>query len=169
MRPLVDGDAFRRLCMARDFARAHHAEPVYLGHLAKVAGMSRYHFARTFARCFGETPHAYLTGVRLRRAKELLARSGTHVTDVCFDVGFASLGSFSALFARHVGVAPSAWQRAMVCLAQSPGGIATAYVPHCFAAHFCWPGSRSSSEPQHSRSARAGAGGTPALGRRTTP
>jgi AraC-like DNA-binding protein len=123
--------------MARDFARAHHAEALHVDRLAKVAGMSRFHFVRSFARCFGETPHAYVTAVRLQRAKELLSRSGTHVTDVCFDVGFASLGSFSALFARRVGLPPSAFQRAMVTLAQSPGGLASAYVPHCFAAHFC--------------------------------
>jgi AraC-like DNA-binding protein len=58
------------------------------------------------------------------------------VTDVCFDVGFSSLGSFSALFSRRVGVPPTAWQRRMVALAQSPGGIATASVPHCFATMF---------------------------------
>jgi AraC-like DNA-binding protein len=137
MRPLVDGDAFRRLCMAREFAREHHAEALRVDRLAKVAGMSRYHFVRTFHRSFGETPHEFLTRVRLQRAQELLARRGTHVTDVCFDVGFASVGSFSALFARRVGVPPSAWQRQMVRLAQSPGGLASAFVPHCFAAHFC--------------------------------
>jgi AraC-like DNA-binding protein len=123
--------------MAREFARAHHAEPIHLDRLAQVAGMSRFHFARSFVRCFGETPREYLTGVRLQRAKELLSHSRTHVTEVCFDVGFASLGSFSALFARRVGVPPSVFQRAMVRLAQTPGGLASAYVPHCFAMHFC--------------------------------
>ncbi|HVY49705.1 MAG TPA: AraC family transcriptional regulator [Minicystis sp.] len=136
MRPLVDGDAFRRLSAARDHARAHFAEPLRVEHLAKIAGMSRFHFVRTFHRSFGETPHAFLTGVRIRRAKELLARSGAHVTDVCFDVGFSSLGSFSALFARHVGRPPSAFQREMVALAQCPGGLARAFVPHCFASRF---------------------------------
>jgi AraC-like DNA-binding protein len=137
MGTLVDGDVFRRLCIARDFARDHHAAAVTIDAMARVAGMSPFHFARCFRRSFGQTPHAWLTDVRLTRAKTLLSRSGTHVTDVCFDVGFSSLGSFSTLFARHVGLPPSAWQRRMVCLAQSPGGIAVAYVPHCFAARFC--------------------------------
>jgi AraC-like DNA-binding protein len=104
--------------------------------MAKVAGMSPFHFARCFRRSFGETPHEYVTNVRLREAKALLARSGAHVTDVCFEVGFSSLGSFSALFARREGLPPSAWQRRMVRLSQCPGGMATAFIPHCFAIHF---------------------------------
>jgi AraC-like DNA-binding protein len=140
MRRLVGSDAFRRLCLARDFARGHYAEAVRVEGMAKVAGMSPYHFVRSFARCFGETPHEYLTAVRLQHAKELLSVARRHVTDVCFDVGFESLGSFSSLFARRVGMSPSAWQRTMVRLAQSPGGIASAYVPHCFASHFCGVG-----------------------------
>ena len=137
MSTLVDGDVFRRLCLARDFARDNHSAAVTIDAMARVAGMSPFHFARCFRRSFGQTPHAWLTDVRLSRAKTLLSRSGTHVTDVCFDVGFSSLGSFSTLFARHVGLPPSAWQRHMVCLAQSPGGIAVAFVPHCFATRFC--------------------------------
>lgn len=137
MPALVDGDVFRRLCLARDFARDHHTRAVTIEAMARVAGMSPYHFARSFRRSFGQTPRAWLTDVRLNRAKALLSRSGAHVTDVCFDVGFSSLGSFSSLFARHVGLPPSAWQRHMVCLRQSPGGIAVAFVPHCFASYFC--------------------------------
>jgi AraC-like DNA-binding protein len=133
---LVDGDAFRRLCNARDFVRAHHAEGLTIERIAKAAGMSPFHFARTFRRCFGQTPHAFLVDVRLARAKELLARRGTHVTDVCFDVGFASLGSFSALFSREVGRPPSAWQREVVRLAQVPGALARRHVPYCFAMLF---------------------------------
>ncbi len=137
MSAIVDGDVFRRLCLARAFARDGHAGAVTIEAMARVAGMSPFHFARTFRRTFGQTPHAWLTDVRLQRAKMLLSRSGTHVTDVCFDVGFSSLGSFSTLFSRHVGLPPSAWHRQMVRLAQSPGGIAIAFVPHCFASRFC--------------------------------
>jgi AraC-like DNA-binding protein len=133
MRRTVDGDVFRRLCAARDFVRAHHVDALTLPRIAKAAGMSPFHFARTFRRCFGETPHAFVTQVRLERAKEMLARPGTHVTDVCFDVGFTSLGSFSTLFARRVGVPPSAWQREMVRLAQVPGALASRRIPYCFA------------------------------------
>jgi AraC-like DNA-binding protein len=130
---VIDGDAFRRLCGARDFVRAHHAEELPLERMARAAGMSQFHFARTFRRCFGQTPHGFLVQVRLARAKELLARRGSHVTDVCFEVGFASLGSFSTLFARQVGKPPSAWQRDMVRLAQVPGALASRRVPYCFA------------------------------------
>lgn len=137
MSAIIDGDVFRRLCLAREFARDGHGGTVTIDAMARVAGMSPFHFARTFRRSFGQTPHAWLTDVRLQRAKLLLSRSGTHVTDVCFDVGFSSLGSFSALFSRHVGLPPSTWQRRMVSLAQCPGGIAVAFVPHCFASRFC--------------------------------
>lgn len=137
MGALLDGDVFRRLCVAREFARDNHAGAVTIEAMAHAAGMSPFHFVRCFRRSFGQTPHAWLTDVRLDRAKALLSRSGTHVTDVCFDVGFSSLGSFSTLFARHVGLPPSVWQRSMVRLAQSPGGIAVAFVPHCFATRFC--------------------------------
>ena len=129
----VDGDAFRRLCQAREFVRAHHAEGLTIERMARAAGMSPFHFARTFRRCFGQTPHGFLVDVRLARAKELLARRGAHVTEVCFDVGFSSLGSFSTLFARTVGKPPSAWHREMVRLAQVPGALASRHVPYCFA------------------------------------
>jgi AraC-like DNA-binding protein len=83
----------------------------------------------------GETPHEYLVRVRLESAKRVLARGGT-VSEACMDVGFSSLGSFSALFTREVGVAPSAFARKMRAIAQVPHGLARTFVPLCFAARF---------------------------------
>jgi len=79
---------------------------------ARAANLSSYHFIRRFQAVFGETPHQFRTRERLTTARRLLAR-GHSVTDVCLDVGFSSLGSFSALFARKVGISPAAYQRSL--------------------------------------------------------
>jgi AraC-like DNA-binding protein len=79
---------------------------------AREAGLSSYHFIRRFEAVFGETPHQFRTRERLTAARRLLAR-GRSVTDVCLDVGFSSLGSFSALFTRKIGISPAAYQRSL--------------------------------------------------------
>jgi AraC-like DNA-binding protein len=132
---IVDGDLFRRLCRARDFIAEEHAGPLDLAAAARVAGASRFHFLREFRRAFGATPHEHLTSVRMERAKQGLRR-GVSVTEVCFDVGFASLGSFSALFRRHVGVAPSAYQRELRRQAVVPVPAAMWTMPFCFAVFY---------------------------------
>jgi AraC-like DNA-binding protein len=81
-----------------------------IGAVAREAGMSRFHFIRRFEAVFGETPHQFRTRERLTAAQRLLAQ-GHSVTDACVEVGFASLGSFSTLFTRNVGVTPSVYQR----------------------------------------------------------
>lgn len=73
--------------------------------------MSPYHFIRRFEAMFGVTPRQHRIGARIDRAKLLLARGELSVTDVCLEVGFTSLGSFSDLFARRVGEAPSTFRR----------------------------------------------------------
>lgn len=93
--------------------------------------MSPFHFLRSFSRVFGETPHAYIQRLRLERAKDALAR-GASVTDVCFDVGYASLGSFSALFASRVGLPPSEWQRTVRKRVIVPEALARLYIPCCY-------------------------------------
>jgi AraC-like DNA-binding protein len=78
--------------------------------MAHEAGYSKYHFARAFAAAYSETPRAYLTRRRVERAKNLLRAANLSVTEICFLVGFESLGSFSALFRRVVGQTPSAYR-----------------------------------------------------------
>jgi AraC-like DNA-binding protein len=130
---LVADDIFRRLCRARDVMHAQHAERLTLAGLAREAGVSRYHFLRLFRDAFGATPHEYLTRVRLGRAKKLLAGDSHSVTDVCLDVGFSSLGSFSTLFAERFGCPPSAWRRHFWQVAWSPEGVLPLTIPWCFA------------------------------------
>lgn len=128
---IVDGDVFRRLVRARDLLADSYDAPVLLETAAREAGMSPFHFLRSFSRTFDETPRAYVQRLRLARAMERLAR-GASVTDVCFEVGYASLGSFSTLFAKRLGLPPSAWQRSVRGQAAVPEAYARLFIPCCY-------------------------------------
>ena len=95
---------------ARDLIDREYAEPLGLDAMASEAGYSRSHFARTFAAAYGETPRAYLTRRRIERAKTLLRSANLSVTEICFLVGFSSLGSFSSRFRELVGRSPSRYR-----------------------------------------------------------
>ena len=128
---IVERDVFRRLVRAREFLTDGYDAPVPLRDAAREAGMSPFHFLRSFSRAFDETPHAYVQRLRLEHAKERLAR-GASVTDVCFGVGYASLGSFSSLFARRVGLPPSEWQRKVRNQIAVPEGLSRLFIPCCY-------------------------------------
>src|SRR5688500_3648092 len=100
-----------RFSRARDALREIRDRTIPVSEIARDARVSPFHFIRRFEAIFGETPHQFRIRARLDRAKELLALGEHSVTDVCLDVGFTSLGSFSDLFARRVGVAPSVYRR----------------------------------------------------------
>jgi transcriptional regulator GlxA family with amidase domain len=129
---LLHDDVFRPLSLALDYLQEHQAEPLSLTELARQAALSRYHFLRLFRQAFGATPHQYLIRVRVERAKALLAAGRGSVTEVCFEVGFSSLGSFSALFTQRVGSPPSEWRRRIWQVAQPPYGLAQLTIPWCF-------------------------------------
>jgi AraC-like DNA-binding protein len=112
------------------------AEELNLADLSLEADLSTWHFLRAFREAFGETPHEYLTRLRIERAKDLLTVSSRYVTDVCFDVGFTSLGSFSTLFRRQVGLPPSAFRRRIRPWVTVPGRHPWLFVPHCFQHYF---------------------------------
>ncbi len=78
--------------------------------VARDAGISTYHFIRRFEALFGATPHQFRIRARLDHARVLLAK-GDSVTEACFETGFSSLGTFSAMFTQRVGVAPSHFRR----------------------------------------------------------
>jgi len=88
---------------ARDAMDRAYAEPLDLPTLARIANVSQAHFIRTFRATFGETPHRYLQRRRVERAMFLLRATDRSVTDVCLDVGFSSLGTFSRIFRDIVG------------------------------------------------------------------
>ncbi len=98
-------------------------DPLNLDHLAGLAHMARSHFVREFSRVFGETPHRYLQRRRVERAMYLLACTKRDITEICLDVGFTSLSTFSRTFREIVGEPPLSFR----------GHAKPIPVPNCFA------------------------------------
>ena len=111
----------RHLLRARDAMDRAYAEPLDVRAVAAVAHVSPAHFIRSFRAVFGETPHRYLQRRRVERSMFLLRETHRSVTDVCFDVGFTSLGTFSRLFRTIVGETPSGYR----------SGHGPVVAPHC--------------------------------------
>src|SRR5947199_6641912 len=103
-------DRNRRMLRSRDTIDRAFAKPLDVPALARVAHVSPAHFSRQFRATFGESPHRYLQRRRVERAMELLRETGRPVTEICLDVGFNSLGTFSRTFRAIVGV-PGALRR----------------------------------------------------------
>jgi AraC-like DNA-binding protein len=118
--------ASRRLLRARDTMDRRYAEQLDIPALARAALTSEAHFIRTFKQTFGETPHRYLQRRRLERAMALLRETDRPVTEICLDVGFTSLGTFSRTFTRVLGMSPTAYRAAWRAGAGTAG-----YVPTC--------------------------------------
>jgi transcriptional regulator GlxA family with amidase domain len=113
---------------ARALMDANYAQPLDLDELARTANFSRYHFLRAFRVAYHATPHEYLTRKRVERAKELLADSEFTVTEICFEVGFESLGSFSSLFHKMVGWSPSIYRARAWEMRKNP----LKFIPNCY-------------------------------------
>ena len=116
---------------ARDAIDRAYAQPLDIAHLAQVASVSEAHFIRTFRATFGETPHRYLQRRRVERAMFLLRETGRSVTDICLDVGFGSLGTFSRTFSDSVGDTPTEYRNRKLVFA----------VPTCFSMSWMRPSS----------------------------
>jgi AraC-like DNA-binding protein len=93
----------RRMLRARDAMDLHFAEQIDIPALARIAYVSEAHFIRTFRATFGETPHRYLQRRRVERAMFMLRETDRSVSEICLDVGFTSLGTFSRTFREIVG------------------------------------------------------------------
>jgi AraC-like DNA-binding protein len=121
----------RRLLRARDAMDRSYAQALDIPALARIACVSEAHFIRTFHATFGETPHRYLQRRRVERSMFLLRETDRSVTDICFDVGFTSLGTFSRTFRDIMGESPSAYRK------RGP----VRFVPTCFTMAWTRPSS----------------------------
>jgi AraC-like DNA-binding protein len=100
-----------RLRRVRDRIDREYAQPLDVETLARGVHMSAGHLSRAFRRAFGEPPYSYLMTRRIERAMALLRRGDLSVTEICFEVGCSSLGTFSTRFTELVGVPPSEYRR----------------------------------------------------------
>ncbi len=124
-------DIYQRIITAKIYIDENFHEPLDLESISKQAFLSRFHFHRIFTQVYRHTPHQYLTRKRIDKAKDLLAEN-KQVTDVCNEVGFESISSFSVLFKKEIGFAPQyyrnmAYKKKIEQLAQPKKAI-----PHCF-------------------------------------
>ncbi|HEV8053451.1 MAG TPA: AraC family transcriptional regulator [Candidatus Limnocylindrales bacterium] len=106
----MDRSDLVRLRRARDQMDREYANPLDVKALARTACMSAGHFSRSFRASYGETPYSYLMTRRIERAMTLLRRGDLSVTEICFEVGSSSLGTFSSRFSELVGESPSAYR-----------------------------------------------------------
>jgi AraC family transcriptional regulator len=100
-----------RLQRVLDYIAANSHRDIQLDHLAEVAGISRFHFARLFRSDMGITPHRYLMDQRMQQAKALLRLGARSMSEIAAETGFANPGHFARAFRRHVGASPTEWQR----------------------------------------------------------
>ena len=112
---------------ARDAMDRDYAKMLDIPTLARIAYVSEAHFIRTFRATFGETPHRYLQRRRVERAMFLLRESELSVSEICLEVGFASLGSFGRTFREIVGQSPTTYRRQAADLRAVPACFARAW------------------------------------------
>ena len=131
-------DSNRRLLRARDAMDRSYADALDIEAVAGSVHLSRAHFIRSFRQTFDETPHRYLQRRRIERAMSLLRETDRRVTEICLDVGFTSLGTFSRTFHDIVGTSPRIYREREQA---APRAAIRAGVPGCMAAIWDRPSS----------------------------
>ncbi|GLR71498.1 AraC family transcriptional regulator [Agaribacter marinus] len=126
----------KKLNAGRDYIADNYQAPLSLSDIAKCSCMSPYHFLRVFKDTYGETPNEFLIRLRVEKAKRMLITENWNVSEVCEKVGYISLGSFSSLFLKQVGMAPTLYRRKLWSLSTEVYRFPSQAIPACYAYHF---------------------------------
>ena len=121
---------YRRIVQAKLFIDQHFREKVNLDEIAEEAAFSRFHFIRLFRSAYGNTPHQYLVSLRMQEAEKLMENPDVKIQEICFAVGFESVGTFTTLFTRVFKKSPKARQNEILEKRNQP---AVKKIPGCFA------------------------------------
>jgi AraC-like DNA-binding protein len=124
-------ELYERIVAAKIFIDENYCEPINLEEISQQAFLSRFHFHRLFSHIYKKTPHEYLTLKRIDQAKLLLTQNKS-VTEVCREVGFESVGSFSVLFKKEIGFPPTYYRNMAWLRKQKEKQQPKAFIPHCF-------------------------------------
>lgn len=143
-----DPDVYKRVVAAKMYIDDNMHEPIKLEQVSKKACFSPFHFHKLFTRIYKITPHEYLTQVRIAAAKRMLGQKETSVSQVCHNVGFESLGSFSTMFKKKNGVSPQAYRHSALERAEAADNQPKAFIPHCMLRYY------QDAEKQDSRNAQ---------------
>src|SRR6201996_343225 len=128
----IAADVYKKIISAKVYIDQHFQEPVDLDRLSREACLSRYHFHRLFTRIYRLTPHQYLTRKRIEQARKSLAGNELTITEICNEVGFESIGSFSSLFKKEIGHAPLYYRARAHERQQQTIEQPRSFIPHCF-------------------------------------
>lgn len=123
---------YKRIVQAKLYIDNNYSENIDLEKISDESYFSKFHFIRLFKQIYGKTPHQYLTFVRLEKAKELMC-NGQSVSDVCYSVGFESLGSFSTKFKSTIGESPTAFISRQQSIRTEMAANPRKFVPGCMA------------------------------------
>jgi AraC-like DNA-binding protein len=128
---------YRRIVRAKLFIDSNYANVLDLDNIANEASFSKFHFIRLFKKTYNQTPHQYLTSVRIEKAR-LLLQTEMAVAEVCFSVGFDSISSFTGLFKRFTSTTPSAYQKLQLRRNEEIKKMPLKFIPNCFAENNGW-------------------------------
>lgn len=124
-------DIYQRIVAAKIYIDDNYHEPISLEQISQKAFLSRFHFHRLFRQVYKRTPHQYLTQKRMNKAKDLLTENKS-VGDVCNEVGFESIGSFSVLFKKEIGFAPQYYRNMAYKKKMEQSAQPKKAIPGCF-------------------------------------
>jgi AraC-like DNA-binding protein len=127
----LTSEIYRRIVSAKIFIDENYRDQINLDDVSGKAFFSRFHFHRLFTRIYRRTPHQYITQKRLDKAKTLLTENKS-VTEVCNEVGFESIGSFSVLFKKEIGFAPQYYRNMAYKKKMEHQEEPKKAIPHCF-------------------------------------
>ena len=128
----IASELYQRIVTAKLYIDDNFQEAIDLEKMACQACLSRFHFHRLFTKVYKITPHQYLTQKRIDRAKTLLHEDDLSITEVCNEVGFESIGSFSILFKKEIGFAPTYYRNMAWLKQQQLKEQPKKFIPHCF-------------------------------------